>query len=505
MRLSDIKRKSSEVSKEKFRIIALDDEPGIIKTLRVIFEREGYEFHGYTDHNEAIEIMKRKDFDLLVLDYLLNDINAKQVVEIIRKFNKELYILLLTGHSESAPPMETLEKNDIQGYCIKSTDPSQLLMLVKSAYKSVSMMNEIKMNRAGLSNILKTVPQLYQLRPIDVILEEILTSLVTVINCEHAFILADNIVGDNIPTHESFYKGLGKFNTDIETFSTLFNPLKMIYAGSARMDQQVVKYEDGVFLPLTNYKRESIGVIYVESYDDKTLNLLEIFAVQAASSINNAFLHSLINIKNTELNNTYEIIRSRYEETINTLRLTVDAKDKYTRGHSDRVGRYAVEIGKCFSNLNDADLHLLRVGGTFHDIGKIGTTDDILLSDRKLNKDEFEEIKKHPLTGAKILSALSMFQEVVPLVLYHHERIDGTGYPNGLKGDEIPFLARILAVSDAFDAMTTNRVYRQKLPVEDAITQLQKGSGTQFDPVIAETFIQLIKDGVIEIESTDSL
>ncbi|WP_010246704.1 HD domain-containing response regulator [Acetivibrio cellulolyticus] len=505
MRLSEVRRNTLSNLKEGFKIIAIDDDQGIIKTLKVILERDGYEFSGYTDHNEAIELIKENSFDLLILDYLLNDINAKQVVEIIRGFNKDLYILLLTGHSESVPPMETLEKNDIQGYCTKSDDPSQLLLLVKSAYKSVLMMNEIKSSRAGLNNILKTVPKIYQLQPIDVILEEILASLLMIVNCQHAFILADNIVGEANTTQESFYRGIGKFNTDLDTFSTLFTPLKMIYAGSARMNQQIAKYEDGVFLPLMNYKRESIGVIYIEDCEDQKLSLLEIFAVQAANSINNAFLHSLLNIKNNELNKTYEIIKSRYKETIDTLRLAVDAKDKYTRGHSDRVGLYAVEIGKCFKNLTEDDLNLLRVGGTFHDIGKIGTTDDILLTDRKLNTDEFGEIKKHPLTGAKILSALSMFKDVVPLVMYHHERVDGTGYPEGLKGDDIPFLARILAVADAFDAMTTNRVYRQKLPIEDVIAQFQKGSGTQFDPDVTEKFIELVKNGVIKLDNIQDL
>ena len=124
----------------------------------------------------------------------------------------------------------------------------------------------------------------------------------------------------------------------------------MVYAGEARMHKQKVQYEDGVFFPLINDKRECMGVIYVELHNDKNTNILEIFASQAASSINNAFLHSLLNIKNDELHKTYEIIKARYEETIDTLRLTVDAKDDYTSGHSDRVARYAVEIGKCFDS-----------------------------------------------------------------------------------------------------------------------------------------------------------
>ena len=152
------------------------------------------------------------------------------------------------------------------------------------------------------------------------------------------------------------------------------------------------------------------------------------------------------------------------------------------------------------THLNEKDLDLLRVAGIFHDIGKIGTADDILLSGRKLSELEFQEIKKHPITGANILSALSMFKDIVPLVMFHHEREDGMGYPNGLKGDEIPFLAKILAVADAFDAMTSNRAYRQKLSLDDAVAQLIKGSGSQFDSEVVDQFIGLLKSGIVQLD-----
>lgn len=500
MRLSNIKKVEIVNKQEKFKIIAIDDEIGIIKTLRVILEKYGYEFEGYTDHAEGIEEIKKNHYDLLILDYLLNNINGTQVVEIIREFDKELYILFLTGHSESAPPLETLEKNDIQGYCSKSNDQSQLLLLVKSAYKVVAMMNEIRLTRNGLNSILESVPKIYQLQPIDGILEEVLRNLLKIVKSNNAFIFADNIFGDEGISMESFFKGIGKFDTDVNTFTRMFNPSLMVYAGSARMQKQKVRYEEGVFFPLINDKSECMGVIYVELSDDKNISLLDIFAKHAASSINNAFMHSLLNIKNDELNKTYEIIKAGYEETIDTLRLTVDAKDDYTSGHSDRVSKYAVEIGKSFEHLNEKDVDLLRVAGIFHDIGKIGTADDILLSGKKLSKLEFEEIRKHPLTGANILSALSMFKDIVPLVMFHHERVDGKGYPNCLKGDEIPFLAKILAIADSFDAMTTNRLYRKKLSLNDAIAQLMKGSGSQFDPIVVDKFIGLLKSGVVKLD-----
>ena len=152
-----------------------------------------------------------------------------------------------------------------------------------------------------------------------------------------------------------------------------------------------------------------------------------------------------------------------------------------------------MKLGRAF-NLSEDEIELLRLAGIFHDIGKIGTADDILFKTDKLEYDEYEEIKKHPLKGAYILSAISMFQDVVPLVKYHHERVDGKGYPEGLKGEEIPFLARILSVADAFDAMTSDRKYRSKLEVEEAIEQFKVNAGTQFDAEVVNMLIKILED-----------
>jgi putative nucleotidyltransferase with HDIG domain len=186
-------------------------------------------------------------------------------------------------------------------------------------------------------------------------------------------------------------------------------------------------------------------------------------------------------------------LKERYMDTIKALRLVVDAKDIYTRGHSDRVAYYAQKIGEKLE-LSEKDLETLRISGLFHDVGKIGTRDDIILKSDKLDESEYEEVKKHPLKGAHILSAVSMFKDVVPLVKCHHEKMDGTGYPEGLKGEEIPFLARIISVADAFDAMMSDRLYRSKLGLKEAIFQLQKNAGTQFDARIVEVFVDILRD-----------
>jgi putative nucleotidyltransferase with HDIG domain len=269
--------------------------------------------------------------------------------------------------------------------------------------------------------------------------------------------------------------------------------------GKAKITKKVIKSPVGITLPLLNEFGESIGVIYVESTSNmdaeisEGYKLLEIYAAQAASSINNAFLHSLVNIKNEELSKTYNQLRVRYLDTIEALRQVVDAKDQYTCGHSDRVSYYCVKIGKAF-NLDDSELETLRVAGLFHDVGKMGISDDILFKSDKLSPSEYDVIKKHPTKGARILSVISMFKNVIPVVKSHHERIDGKGYPDGLKGDEIPFLARIVSFADAFDAMMSERHDRSKLDLDSAVKQLIIGSGTQFDSRIVDKFVNMLEN-----------
>ena len=295
-------------SSNAYKIIVVDDEPGILDSLSIFLKRSGYQFTGVTDPMEAIEKVKNEHFDLMLLDFIMTPIHGDKVVEEIRKFNKELYILLLTGHKDLAPPLETIKRLDIQGYCEKSDKFDQLLLLVESGIKAIEQMNMIK---------------------------------------------------------------------------------------------QI----------------------------------------------------------NEQLRDTNEKLEKAYLESIQTLRYTVEAKDPYTRGHSDRVAEYSELIGKHLG-ISEDELHQLRIGGLFHDIGKIGVPDSILLKTSKLTDDEYSEIKNHPSIGAHILSNASLFQDIIPIVKHHHERYDGHGYPGKLAGDNIPFLARIATVADSFDAMTSKRTYR---------------------------------------------
>jgi len=183
--------------------------------------------------------------------------------------------------------------------------------------------------------------------------------------------------------------------------------------------------------------------------------------------------------------------RQMLDQAIETLAYTIDAKDRYTKGHSFRVAKYSRQIAKMQSK-SDEECRKIYLAGLLHDIGKISVRDEIINKNGKLTKEEFEQIKKHPKKGGKILEKMMDFPFLQEGALYHHERYDGTGYPEGLKGEAIPEIARIIAVADAYDAMTSYRSYRNVMDQAMVKQEIWIGSGTQFDPFFAKIMISLI-------------
>lgn len=166
----------------------------------------------------------------------------------------------------------------------------------------------------------------------------------------------------------------------------------------------------------------------------------------------------------------------------------LELKDPYTRGHSERVAEYSMSLAKATGLFKDEDLKQFYYACLLHDIGKVNIPDAILSKPGKLTDEEYEEVKKHPVVGANALKDVEGIANCIDVILHHHERWDGKGYPNGLKGEETPLLARIIAIADAFDAMTSSRSYRDPLPFEEAYKRILEGEGTQFDPNLVQAF-----------------
>ncbi len=176
--------------------------------------------------------------------------------------------------------------------------------------------------------------------------------------------------------------------------------------------------------------------------------------------------------------------------TLHALTSAIDAKDPYTRGHSERVAHLAHRLS-LVAGLDEAEAERNRISGLVHDVGKIGVRESVLRKNGRLTDAEYDEIKQHPAIGHHILSDIPQFGDLLPGVLYHHERYDGRGYPTGLAGDRIPLQARIIGLADAFDAMSSTRTYRAALPRERVLAEIRDGAGTQFDPDLAVDFMNV--------------
>ena len=327
-------RLSKQIPQNRISILTLDDDPIITSTIQAYFQRSGYHVDVENNHYTAIERIRTGSYDILLLDFLMAPICGDQVVEEIRKFNKELFIILLTGHKSMAPPVKTIRQLDIQGYYEKNDRFDQLELLVESCVKSIKQMRTIK-----------------------------------------------------------------EYKADLE---------------------------------------------------------------------------------------------KAYVQTIETLRHVVESRDKETKGHSERVAILAKALAEEMQLAQD-DIETIHIAGLFHDVGKIGIPDSILLKNGSLTKEEFMTIKGHPAEGERIIVSYAPFKNLLKIVRGHHERYDGTGYPDGKAGNDICLGARIIAVADSFDAMMSNRTYRRGLGFDKTMDELVKGKGTQFDPAIVDAFLKLVE------------
>ena len=232
-------------------------------------------------------------------------------------------------------------------------------------------------------------------------------------------------------------------------------------------------------------KKNLFGVLAVSwpkpgvRLEDEAVFILHLLSERASLTIENLLL--------------YESVSYNLYSTLKALVSTIEAKDSYTKAHSQRVTALSIKIAE-EARCKDEELEILQFAGSLHDIGKIGIRDEILMKPGRLTLREYEIIKTHSVIGERIVKKLGLLNLEPLIIRHHHERWDGKGYPDGLKGDDIPYLARILAIADTFDAITTNRPYRPSSKPEKAVEEIVKNSGTQFDPDLVEVFLKAYKN-----------
>jgi HD-GYP domain-containing protein (c-di-GMP phosphodiesterase class II) len=262
-------------------------------------------------------------------------------------------------------------------------------------------------------------------------------------------------------------------------------------ANGSRLQRDLLPFSQfEVAAPLLS-KKEVTGISLLgekadgDSFSDMDLELISILSHQVSAAMENAKL--------------LEKTRLFYKSSIRALVAAVEARDSYTSGHAERTSKYAVAIAQEMG-FTEEDVENLSLGVLVHDIGKIAMSESLLLNDSSPLEDKlWEEVKTHPKIGSSILEQVDTLRWAIPLVLQHHERYDGSGYPNGLGGKDITLHARILAVADSFDAMTSDRSYRKAMPTEKALHELRKNAGTQFDPKIVEIAIPALEREIDKI------
>ncbi len=255
-------------------------------------------------------------------------------------------------------------------------------------------------------------------------------------------------------------------------------------------------------------KRETVPVIFLTANEDSdseakglSLGAMDFIRKPFSSEALKIRIRNLIDLISLQRNLHSEVKKKTAEleslslHVVHTLAKTIDAKDAYTNGHSERVADYAREIARRYGYDEDRQEEIY-IMGLLHDVGKIGVPDAIINKQGKLTDEEYAMIKKHPLMGAEILATVSEMPKLVTGARWHHERYDGRGYPDGLNGEEIPEEARIIAVADAYDAMTSHRSYRGIIPQDHVKSEIEKGMGTQFDEKFARIMLEMIAEDI---------
>ena len=468
-----MRRSKQQMSEQNdISILTVDDDPIITDTIQDYFKRSGYHVDTENNPQSAVERVRNGNYDILLLDFLMSPICGDQVVAQIREFNRDLFIILLTGHKSMAPPVRTIRQLDIQGYYEKDDRFDQLELLVESCVKSIKQMRILREYENDLSAMVENLRKVYHLQDRQTLSSAVLDIVRQIIPYSAGFI--------SIEHHTERFLSFSGSNVAVTTCDELTH-------GAQWNERGLAFLQDWCLAQMTDEDRQFSGVIGIlpnHKPGNEKLQLLSILAGQASSAISNSYLHSHVNLQNARL-------EEAYMQTIDTLRFAVETRDKETRGHSERVSNLACALSQILQ-LPDDQIELIRTAGLFHDIGKIGVPDSILLKNGPLTDDEFREIQNHPIMGENMLVTYAPLKAALPIIRSHHERFDGRGYPDKLNGEDICLGARIIAVADSFDAMISNRTYRLGLGFKNTLHELRQGKGTQFDPAIVDAFFSMI-------------
>lgn len=474
------------------KILVVDDEANIRLLCNEILARHDYLPTCVDSPSMALRAVEEESFDLLMTDISMPEMDGLQLLQSIREFQEDLPAIVITGHGRLDQAIHSLHLG-AQAFIVKPFTQQELLQTIQETLEKNRLTKENL--RLKLLMPLFEISQnlLLEVNP-SALFEQIVNVAFKETKSDQAVLILKDDTSGALEIKAAF-PPLNLHNDGIELFErvgrkTIEAMEAVIHVDGGALDPECSEllkkreFSSLVSIPLS-YQGKVPAVLSLFKrtdnipYNQSDIELISILSGQAVIAIENAKLFD-------------QLERSHFE-SMKALAQAIEAKDLYTRGHCDRMVRYALAIADRLGLSSEEKKHL-GYGAALHDIGKIGIHELILNKSGKLTDKEYEIMKDHPMLGAEIIKGVDFLNPVVPMIYYHQERYDGKGYPEGLSGEEIPIGARIIAILDTFDAMTSDRPYRKALPMEVAFAELRRCTGSQFDPKIVETLIKIIQD-----------
>lgn len=450
---------------DRKKVLLVDDDPMTLRMGEYLLREALYDVYVASSGEDCLEKFKSVAIDLVILDIEMPGMNGFAVLEKIRELKSEQKVIIITG-VEFSKYAEEARRFNIESFVSKPLYPAEFQERVSQALKTGGKENVLVIDDEAMER-LKAKRMLQDTYNVEVA-DGPQSAFNILQNFKPALIFLDIYM----PQMDGF-ELLQKLREldNCKDVPVVF----LTAADDSETEIKVFKAGADDFI-----KKPCVQDVILE----RSKRILSLRSLQYS-------LKSEVDRRTGELLESQRKLKMFSLQMVKTLAGTIDAKDAYTRGHSVRVAKYSREIaarmGKSIEELED--IYFIAL---LHDIGKIGVPDSVLNKTSRLTDEEFEQIKKHPYIGADILKNIPEMPNIAIGAHWHHERYDGRGYPDGLKGEEIPEIARIIGVADSYDAMTSRRSYRAALPQEVVRGEIEKGMGSQFDPAIGAIMLQMI-------------
>ena len=491
------------------RVLVVDDEKVIREILSDFLTMEGYVVRAVEDGAAALKELRLRPYDLVISDLKMPNMGGLELLENMAEQNLDVLTVIMTGFGTVETAIEAMKKGAYD-YILKPFKVEEVVHVVQRGLDRQRLQAENIRLREALS-LYRVSEAIAASLELDKILDVIMDSVMQEV---HADVVTLHLADSKTGQYEERVKRVadtGEVPADTSIGTLDLGELLAHYRADRPVVQHGIKAArffargfDGKRLvsfasvPM-KIRDRIIGMLNAYSFsrgkkfDEGQRKMLVILAGRAAMSIENARLYEDLVDKNRDLQTMNLSLEENFRQTIVGFAHALEESDRYTRGHSERVAFYArlIAVGM---QLKESDIELVVQAGLMHDIGKIGIRYDKLNKPGKLTPEEVTMFRTHPAKGKRILEPIPFMRGIVPGCWCHHESYDGGGYPQGLSGENIPQLGRIVAIADAYDAMTSDRAYRKALSHEVAVAELERCSGAQFDPRIVEVFLHEIAE-----------